>query len=205
MFSVQFEPGQSGAPAIGVVGEPVLTLKLRLPFLISAAGSACTPVNVTSAGFWPGGWVLPDGFVHVATGCPVAVRVMTTSPLPSPVSAPDEFRNRPPSLKTGLPCLKCTFAANATVEMAAIEPTSAATTTKRFLRRISCNPPWVELTLRWVSVLSQASQRLEGATRIGPSTTSLPSSLLAVGERSRCVAPSHVHPWGGALFVRVRP
>ena len=50
MFSIQFEFGQPGAPGIGVSGAEVVTLKATLPFLISEAGIAWEPVNVTSAG-----------------------------------------------------------------------------------------------------------------------------------------------------------
>src|SRR5205807_2273026 len=55
MSSVQLAFGQSGAPGIGVTGASVVTEKGVLPFLISLAGIACVPVNVTGAGFWPGG------------------------------------------------------------------------------------------------------------------------------------------------------
>src|SRR3982751_5041140 len=141
MFSVQLLFGQSGAPGTGVVGDAVLTLKLRFPFLMLEDGSACAPLRVTSAGFWPGGWFAPEGFVHVATGWPVAVRAMTTSPFPSPASEPVALRNSPLSVKTGLPFLKCTLAAIA--DWAVIPTTDKHSTTRVAARRtMGSSFPW---------------------------------------------------------------
>jgi hypothetical protein len=55
IVSVQFGFGQSGAPAIGVVGAPVVVAIVTLPFLMSPAGTAVEPVTSTSAGFCPAG------------------------------------------------------------------------------------------------------------------------------------------------------
>jgi hypothetical protein len=84
IVSVHCTPGQSGAPGIGVVGANVVVEMVTFPFLMSLAGTAVVPVKVTSAGFWPGGCCLPDGFVHVAVGFPVAVRFCWVSKFPRP-------------------------------------------------------------------------------------------------------------------------
>src|SRR5437762_12690276 len=78
IVSVHCVFGQPGAPGTGETGAPVITLIATFPFLISDAGIDCVPVNVTSAGFWPGGWFLPDGLVQVAVGLPFAVSVTRT-------------------------------------------------------------------------------------------------------------------------------
>jgi hypothetical protein len=56
---------------------------------------ACDPVTLTAAGFWPGGWVAPAGFVHVAVGLAVALSVTSTSPFPRPDSSPEAVSVRP--------------------------------------------------------------------------------------------------------------
>jgi hypothetical protein len=43
MFSVQDEPGQSGAPAIGVAGGFVVVEIVTFPFLMSLAGIVVAP------------------------------------------------------------------------------------------------------------------------------------------------------------------
>lgn len=84
MFSVHCGFGQSGAPGIGVVGGLVVVLIVTFPFLMSPAGIAVDPVTLTSAGFCPGGWVAPAGFVHVDVGFAVAVSTCSVSKFPSP-------------------------------------------------------------------------------------------------------------------------
>src|SRR5215208_4076248 len=49
--AVQLPFGQPACAAVGCAGAPVVTAKLRLPFLISVAGIDCVPVSVTVAGF----------------------------------------------------------------------------------------------------------------------------------------------------------
>jgi len=122
MVSVQLEPGQPGAPGIGLTGGLVVTANGVLPFLISLAGMLVEPVSVTAAGFWPGGLLTPDGLVQVAVGFPVALILTSTSPFPRPASAPDILRVSPLSVKVWLP-LRCT-------ELAAAgrTPTSSAST-----------------------------------------------------------------------------
>jgi hypothetical protein len=66
---------------------------------------------------------------------------MTTSPLPSPASAPDAFRNRPPSVKTGLPCLKCTLDATATAAESAAQSATEVAMRMRVRDRIGWVPP----------------------------------------------------------------
>src|SRR5918911_5385812 len=112
--SVHCRLGQSGAPGIGEVGCAVVTLKVVFPFLISVCEMVWLPATVTGAGFWPGGWFLPDGFVQVAVGLPVAVSVTRTSCCPSPARAPDVFRCRPWSVKvSGTSFFRCTLEAEA--------------------------------------------------------------------------------------------
>jgi len=118
IISVHDELGQSGAPGIGVVGEFVVTLNGVLPFLISLAGMDTLPVTVTGAGFCPGAWnVLPPGFPHVPVGFATAEMLTSTSPNPSPESAPDPVSVRPLSVKAGFEWspFKCTLEANAGV------------------------------------------------------------------------------------------
>src|SRR5215208_4631166 len=111
--AVQLALGHPACAGVGCAGGSVVTLKARLPFLISLAGSDWLPVTVTSAGFWPGAW-LPPWLVHVVAGSAVAVSVIRTSPLPRPASAPVAFNTTPWSAKTGDPFLKCTLTASAT-------------------------------------------------------------------------------------------
>ena len=47
MFSVQLDPGQSGAPGIGVTGGFVVVVIVTFPFLMALAGIAVAPVKVT--------------------------------------------------------------------------------------------------------------------------------------------------------------
>jgi hypothetical protein len=54
MDSVQFEFGQSGAPAIVAGADVVRTLNGVVPFLSSDSGITCVPVSVIGAGFCPG-------------------------------------------------------------------------------------------------------------------------------------------------------
>src|SRR5262245_49540558 len=42
---------------------------------MSLAGTAVEPVTLATAGFWPGGWVWPAGFVQLAVGLAVADRL----------------------------------------------------------------------------------------------------------------------------------
>jgi hypothetical protein len=89
--SVQFEFGQSGAPAMVAGADVVRTPNGVVPFLISEAGIFSVPVNVIGAGFCPGAALVPL-FVHVEVTLPVAVNVITTSALPRPDSAPEALR-----------------------------------------------------------------------------------------------------------------
>jgi hypothetical protein len=73
MASVHCRFGQSGAPAIGVIGGFVTVVIVTLPFLMSLTGTVVDPDTWACAGFWPGGWVAPAGFVHVAVGFAVGV------------------------------------------------------------------------------------------------------------------------------------
>jgi hypothetical protein len=82
--AVQLPLGHPACCAGGWVSAAVTMLKKTVPFLISHSGIASTPDKVTVAGFCPGD-SFPPWFVHIAVGVPVAVRVMTISPLPSPV------------------------------------------------------------------------------------------------------------------------
>lgn len=84
MVSVQFGFGQPGAPGIGDVGAFVVVVIVTFPFLMSPAGIAVDPVKVTGAGFWPGGWFAPAGFVHVAVTFPVALSVCRVLKFPRP-------------------------------------------------------------------------------------------------------------------------
>jgi hypothetical protein len=68
--AVQLALGHPACAGVGCAGGSVVTLKARLPFLISLAGSDWLPVTVTSPGFWPGAW-LPPWFVHVVVGSAV--------------------------------------------------------------------------------------------------------------------------------------
>jgi hypothetical protein len=128
IVSVQRGLGQSGAPGMGDTGPWVVTLKSTLPFLISLAGIDWLPVSVTGAGFCPGGWLAPDGFVHSPVGLPVADNVTRTSPLPRPDNAPDDRSVRPVSVKLGsafAPPLRCTLDAHALETPNAREPSTA--------------------------------------------------------------------------------
>jgi hypothetical protein len=113
--SVQFELGQPGAPAIGVVGGFVVTVKVTLPFLTADAGIASDPLTDTGAGCCPGGLCWPDGLVQTAVGLAVAAKLTSTSPAPKPASAPLAVSVRPLSVKLGelLGGFKCTLLAYA--------------------------------------------------------------------------------------------
>jgi hypothetical protein len=69
IVSVHFEFGQSGAPGIGEVGRRVVTENGVVPFLTSLLGIGSCPATVAGAGFCPGGWVAPAGFVQIAVAC----------------------------------------------------------------------------------------------------------------------------------------
>ncbi|SRR6266498_4799936 len=99
--SVQLEFGQSGAPAIGVVGGFVVTVKVTLPFLTSDAGIASDPETETGAGFRPGGRCCPDGLVQTAVEFAVALRLTSTSPDPNPANPPLPVSVSPLSVKPG--------------------------------------------------------------------------------------------------------
>jgi hypothetical protein len=98
----QLALGHPACAGVGCAGGSVVTLKARLPFLISLAGSDWLPVTVASPGFWPGAW-LPPWFVHVVVGSAVAVSVISTSPLPRPARDPLAFRTSPWSANCGDP------------------------------------------------------------------------------------------------------
>src|SRR5437870_9007097 len=83
MVAVQLLLGQPPCLPVMLGGAPVVVQNETLPFLISLAGILVVPVSVTLPGFCPGDW-LPPGLVHVTVGMPDAVRVIVTSPLPSP-------------------------------------------------------------------------------------------------------------------------
>jgi hypothetical protein len=112
MVSVHLVFGQPGAPGIGLVGALVVVVNVTLPFLMSLAGTEVVPVSVTDAGFCPGGWVAPAGFVHVAVGFPVAVRFWVVSKFPSPAYVTVAVSVRPLSVNDG-PDLTCGLAARA--------------------------------------------------------------------------------------------
>ena len=84
MSSVHCGFGQSGAPRIGVVGGFVTVVIVTFPFLMSLTGIVVDPDTSASAGFWPGGWVAPAGFVHVDVGFAVAVTFCCVVKFPSP-------------------------------------------------------------------------------------------------------------------------
>ena len=117
IVSVQFGFGQSGAPAIGEVGGRVVTENEVVPFLISVLGIGSWPATVAGAGFCPGGWVAPAGFVQTAVACAEANSSTRMSPLPSPARKPDEVNVSPLSKKDGVLFggLRWTFCANAAV------------------------------------------------------------------------------------------
>jgi hypothetical protein len=118
MVSVHLVFGQPGAPGIGLTGAPVVVVSVTLPFLMSLAGTAVTPVSVTDAGFCPGGWVAPAGFVQIAVGFPVAVSVCVVSKFPSPAYVTVAVSVDPLSVNDG-PDLTCGLAA-----VAAVDPTT---------------------------------------------------------------------------------
>ncbi len=135
--SVQFVLGQSGAPAIIVGGATVVTAKGVVPFLIALAGIASDPLTVIGAGFCPGAW-LPPWLVQFEVTSAVAVRVTSTSPFPSPDSAPAALSVRPLSVKLGFafaPPFKWTLEAKATeaVRLATTNSVRRTITTRRIL------------------------------------------------------------------------
>src|SRR5262249_21409072 len=75
---LSFGPPPS-VPGTGFGGGTVVTLKNKVPFLMSLAGTAKVPVSVILPGFCPGAGLVP-WFVQVTEGVPVAERVMSTSP-----------------------------------------------------------------------------------------------------------------------------
>ena len=77
-------PAVAPLTVVAAVRVAGLVVNVRFPFLMSLAGIAVTPVSVTDAGFCPGGWVAPAGFVQIAVGFPVAVSVCVVSKFPSP-------------------------------------------------------------------------------------------------------------------------
>src|SRR5215216_5229943 len=101
IVSVQLEPGQSGAPSIGLGGGSVVTSKWTLPLSISSLGIDTLPLTSASAGFCPGGCCLPDGFVQVDVGFAVAVMVTRMFSYPNPARSPWAFSCRPRSSKVG--------------------------------------------------------------------------------------------------------
>ena len=96
---VQFDPGQPGAPGIGDCGGCVVTLKTRLPFLISEkAGKDAPPLTLVGAGL-PAGWLrLPRRVRAERCRLAPAEMLMKTSPLPRLTSVPDAVRVRPLSV-----------------------------------------------------------------------------------------------------------
>lgn len=93
--SVHFGFGQSGAPAIGVLGGFVETLNVTLPFLTAEAGIAWLPVVVIGVGFCPAGCVAPEGFVQLDSTSARAETDTSTFALPNPARSPLAFRTSP--------------------------------------------------------------------------------------------------------------
>src|SRR5438067_1943763 len=89
IVAVQLLLGHPPCLPVIELGPAVSTQKERFPFLISLCGITWVPLVVTEPGFCPGD-SLPPGLVHVTVGTPVAVSVMTTSPLPSPAIWPHD-------------------------------------------------------------------------------------------------------------------
>src|SRR5713101_3619295 len=103
--AVQLPFGQP-AWADVTVGTTVSMVNVRLPFFMSAAGSAKIPEGVTgSAGFCPGTTLPLPGFVHWVVPVPFSVRETTTSKFPNPDMVAVHSSNKPLSEHDGLPRL----------------------------------------------------------------------------------------------------
>src|SRR5215203_4007712 len=87
MVAVQLSFGHP--PCLPVIGPggAVVTVKVRLPFLMELAGITCSPKVVTCPGFWPGAGLLP-WLVQVTAGVPVPLTTINVSKFPSPARLP---------------------------------------------------------------------------------------------------------------------
>lgn len=83
IVSTQLWFGQSGAFGTGERGGFVVTVNEACPLIILEAGILPDPLAV-KFGFCPGTLSEPPGFVQSKLATPVASKVTSTSPLPSP-------------------------------------------------------------------------------------------------------------------------